>query len=408
MWNLIGLVISFSLIIVLVRSGKSFGLAMLLATVVLAVFSQANLTFQETLSVFKEALTSSDTLALVAGVSFIGILANVMKETGEIGAIIEDFKTRFPQEGILASIPAVFGLLPIPGGALMSAPMVDEEGKNLEVSRSARVFLNLWFRHIGFLIFPLATPLLVLSHQAGVPLYQLILIQVPIFLISLLVGIFILWRETKDRTRTEGVKSKKSGSSLLVNISPIFVSVVLFFLLSYLTPFSIYISLMVSIPIGILVSFLVGNVKDKYPFEVVKGGFSLNLPIAVLGIMVFYKVVQSSGISGTLSDMFLGTFLPLPILIVLVSFLLGFSMGHNLGAVAVSYSILASAIGESLPMISLVYLSSFFGYLISPIHLCVAVTYEYFDPGFGSFYKLYLPPTLVVLIASTLFMTVLG
>lgn len=411
MWNLLGLFVSFSLIVFLVRKGKSFGSSMLLGAVVLAIFSQGHLTIQRILSVLGDALISVDTLALTAGVTLMGILAYAMKETGEIGAIIGSLKTKISGGGILASIPAIFGLLPIPGGALMSAPLIDEEGKRIGVSMPARTFLNLWFRHIIFLIFPLASPLLLLSHEASVALHWLILIQIPIFLVALLVGTFIIWKETRKANPSKEGDSKRPAdpsSSLLTNIFPLFVSVLLFFFLSYLSPLSHYSSLVVSIPVGIAVSFLMGQIPSRGVYRTIKEGVSVNLALAVFGIMIFYKVIQSSGLAGTLSGIFLESFFPLPVLITIISFFLGFVMGHNLGAVGISYSILAPTISGSLPMISLVYISSFLGYLISPIHLCVVVSNNFFNSNLSDLYKLYIPPTLVVLIVSVVFMTALA
>ncbi|KXA91307.1 hypothetical protein AKJ57_01690 [candidate division MSBL1 archaeon SCGC-AAA259A05] len=411
MWNLLGLLISFVLIVSLVKIGKRFGLSMLLAAMVLTAFSLEHMSISEVFSVFRAAVVDLDTIGFAIGVLFIGILANSMKETGEIEGIIGNLRSIMPRQGILASIPAVFGLLPVPGGALMSAPMVDEEGEHMKISKATRAFFNLWFRHVGFLVFPLAPPLLLLAGEAEVGLHWLILIQVPIFLLSVLVGIFLLWGEVRKNNQfkeKEANLPEAEASPLLGDFSPIIVSVVLFLLFSYLTPLSFYLSLVVSLPVGIAVSFSVKKVSEKSVYQVLKEGISLDLPLAVLGIMVFREVVLSSGLRDTLADIFLGSFLPLPVLILLISFLLGFSMGHNLGAVGVSYAVLASVISGNLPLIALVYVSSFFGYLISPIHLCVVVSYEYFDPNLGDFYKLYLLPTFVVLFISTVFFAVLG
>lgn len=408
MWTLLGFVISFTILIALVSKGKNFGLSMLLAAIILAIFSQQNLTFQQTILVFKQAITSIDTIALTIGVTLIGILANVMKETGEIEGIIEDLRTRLPHGGILVSAPAVFGLLPVPGGALMSAPLVDEEGEKLNVTKPIRGFLNLWYRHVGFLIFPLAPPLLLLAREANIAIHWLIIIQTPLFLLAFLIGVFYLKRGTKNPNRNKKkINKTPSSRSLLTNLSPIIVSVVLFFLFSYLTPLSFYLSLVTSVSAGIITSFLAKKKLEKKWTKIINEGISFDLAIAVFGILIFYQVVQSSGLSQTLASVLSGYFLPLPIVVLLLSYFLGFSMGHNLGAVGVSYSILGTAISGNLPMVSLIYIASFYGYLISPIHLCVAVSYEYFNLDILKFYKTYLPPSILALTLSAIILTII-
>jgi len=40
--------------------------------------------------------------------------------------------------------------MPVAGGALMSAPMVEKEAKKLKLSRVKKTYVNLWFRHTIF------------------------------------------------------------------------------------------------------------------------------------------------------------------------------------------------------------------------------------------------------------------
>ncbi len=411
MWVLVGLILSFAIIIIFIREERSFGIAILLGSGVLALFSQQTLTPTQTFQVFKTASTSIDTLALTIGVALIGILANLMKETGQIEALIQNVRTRVPKGGILIAAPTVFGLLPIPGGALLSAPIVDEEGIKIDVSKRVRVFLNLWFRHIVFIIFPLAPPLLLLAQEANIGLHWLIIIQIPIFFIAFIVGGYFLWNEIRKKQSfdPENKETKtKAKYSLTQSLSPIIVSVIIFFLFSYIVQFSFYLSLLFTIPLGILTSLLLTLNRKKINItQTVKEGISLDLALAVFGILIFYNVVQSSGLSETLSEILLG-FLPLPILIILISSLLGFSMGHNLGAVGISYSILAPLISGNIPLISLLYVSAFFGYLISPIHLCVAVSFEFFDPELENLYKIYLPAAIISLTLSAIYLLTLS
>ncbi len=49
--------------------------------------------------------------------------------------------------------PALFGMLPMPEGALLSAPMVDRFGENIDDSK--KVIINVWFKHYLVFIYPL-------------------------------------------------------------------------------------------------------------------------------------------------------------------------------------------------------------------------------------------------------------
>ncbi len=71
----------------------------------------------------------------------------------------------------LAAIPLVMGLLPTPGGIMLSAPMVREAGDKMGVERSRVAAINFFFRHQWEPIWPLfpAVPLIVtmLSDLSG-------------------------------------------------------------------------------------------------------------------------------------------------------------------------------------------------------------------------------------------------
>ena len=56
--------------------------------------------------------------------------------------------------------PAVVGLLPIAGGALISAPLVDQIDPNLE--KGHKVSINVWFRHVLVFIYPIRKKILLM------------------------------------------------------------------------------------------------------------------------------------------------------------------------------------------------------------------------------------------------------
>jgi hypothetical protein len=52
------------------------------------------------------------------------------------------------------------------------------------------------------------------------------------------------------------------------------------------------------------------------------------------------------------------------------------------------------------PFIALLYTSIFMGYLISPLHLCFALTKEYFESNYKPVYKLMIIPTLAIILTA--------
>lgn len=384
------LLISFSVIIVLVASRKNFGVAMVLGSLLLGLLARP----EEIPRILYETVTDWQVLTLVAIVICIKIFATVLQDTGQIPLVIDHLKRAVPQRSMLAAIPFIFGLLPIPGGALLSAPMVDEQGKKLQVNEEGRTFINLWFRHIGFLIFPLSTALVVMSQVSEVSINRLIVVQIPIFLVAVAVGSLSILRLSKKK-KTEPIEDRYITSVIMetvVNFLPLIVTVIIAFTLAEVVHLNI--ALLVALPTGILLSLLLYIGQGRT--TMLKKGFSPLLGLAIFGIMLFRNMAFASGVTDVVAGYLEGGTASALLVIPVLSFTIGFLTAHNMAAIPLVYSMVASMIGGNIQLVSLLYVSSFMGYLISPLHLCVVVSYEYFKPRFVQLYKLMLPPALLV------------
>ena len=393
--SLIALVLSFSVIIALVANKKNFGVAMILGAIILGLLSNP----EKLLQTFYETITDWRVDTLVIIVILIKIFAVVLEETGQISLVIENLKRVIPERGMLAIIPFIFGLLPVPGGALLSAPMVDSEGRRLGVSNEGKTFLNLWFRHIGFLIFPLATALVVMSQISGININRLIVMQTPIFVVSVIVGSFYVIKLSKKREKEEIVKKKGVILETLINFTPLLVTIVLTMTLSLFI--NLNISFLISLPSGIILSLIIYKGGNKVQF--VKKGFSASIGLAVFGIMLYKNVANVSGVAEIVAKYLQHTSMPAMLIIPVLSFSIGVLTAHNMAAIALAYPMLYPIIGNDIRLVSLLYISSFMGYLISPLHLCVVVSYEYFKPKFVELYKLMLPPALLMVVIAVIF-----
>jgi integral membrane protein (TIGR00529 family) len=393
--SLSGLIISFSLIIFLVANKKNFGVAMILGALILGILSNPYRLAQT----FYETIADWEVDTLIVIVMLIKILATVLEETGQIPLVVENLKRIIPERGMLAIIPFIFGLLPVPGGALLSAPMVDAEGRRLGVSNEGKTFLNLWFRHIGFLVFPLATALIVMSQISEVNINRLIVIQTPIFIVSLILGLLYVIKlsgkvESADVGKKEGVFAET-----MENFMPLFVTIALTLILSIFI--SLNISFLIALPSGIVLSLLIyrGGGRSK----MLRKGFSPSIGLAVFSIMLYKNIANASGVAEIVAKYLQHTSMPALVIIPLLSFVIGVLTAHNMAAIALAYPMLSPIIGNDVHLISLLYVSSFMGYLISPLHLCVVVSYDYFKPRFIELYKLMLPPAVLMVVIAVAF-----
>lgn len=158
MIQVVGLAAAFALIVILTAKRVNVALSIMVGSVALAILS--GLSVQDFANLFICCLEDPQTLGLTLQVAAIGMLAYSMKETKLVDDLIRGLRTMVSSRALLAVIPAVIGLMQMPGGALLSAPLIDKEADELKLTPERKVAVNLTFRHIWFYVFPLTSTLI--------------------------------------------------------------------------------------------------------------------------------------------------------------------------------------------------------------------------------------------------------
>ena len=128
MLNLIGVIFAFAVIIILIRRKHNFGLSLIIGSFIVVIFSLIDVTAADILKGLGRALIYDydkqifdfQTIELAILLTLIYILAKCMQETGAISKMVNSLRSIFYKGGTLGVIPAVYGLMPVPGGALFS------------------------------------------------------------------------------------------------------------------------------------------------------------------------------------------------------------------------------------------------------------------------------------------------
>jgi integral membrane protein (TIGR00529 family) len=383
MWPLLGLTLAFLAIFVLVLRKVHIGLALVLGSGLLAVLV---LPVDQLPPVVIAALTARATLELVATISAITFLNYAYQQTGRAQHLAESLGKLIPPRGMLVAIPALFGVLPVSGGALFSAPFVDAEGGKLGYDAPRRAFLNLWFRHVPHLIYPLETALVVTAYLTGVPLPTLILYQLPVFVTGMLVGVLVAlrgpYRAGQDATQV----AWRYVRAFLLAFAPILLTVGLIAVAG--------VPVYVAVLLGAVLLFLLPRFRR---FDVAAFLPTLaQMALVGIGIVLFRTTVERSGVL-TLTGALLQA-LPVwpPLLAIAVPFLVGVALGESSPAITFSLSLLGT-LTFTPPVACLAYTAMYFGHLLSPIHLCFAVTAEYFHAGVSQIYTRLVPAIALTL-----------
>ena len=189
MLAVIGVLAAFAVIVTLRLRNVDFSLSIITGALIIA------LTSVDPVGVLVEAgrrtVTDYNTMNLTVAVALISVLGYSLKETGMMTELIEGLRGMLPARVFLAAIPAMFGLLTMPGGALMSAPFNDPEADRLGLSPEQKTYINVWFRHLWYWASPLSPVLILTASLAGFTLTEYLYAQLPLLAVVLTIGFLV-------------------------------------------------------------------------------------------------------------------------------------------------------------------------------------------------------------------------
>ncbi len=136
---------------------------------------------------------SRTTLRVLAIIILVMILGSIMK-SGEILRVLNIALSSLLKFRVLQFIvpPALIGLLPMPGGALVSAPMVEETDRDNNLTPEQRTYINFWYRHIWEYFWPLYPGLIVAASIMNVEIRALSLNQWIFTLLAIFAGLIFM------------------------------------------------------------------------------------------------------------------------------------------------------------------------------------------------------------------------
>jgi integral membrane protein (TIGR00529 family) len=295
--------------------------------------------------------------------------------------------------------------MPVPGGALFSAPLIDKEGDKYKLKSNQKNFLNVWFRHVWFPIYPISSAMiLVCSMQfSGIPIQNLIVANLPAFIGFIVIGFIYLRRLTRNTPQQVAI-SEKQYRGLMFILPPV---IPLFFYPLTLMGLSETRCFLIGVSISLLVLYFLLQLDTKTYLGFLKKSFTWNLMLAIFGIMILREMIRISQIHILITETMQNLAFPALLIVILIPLLLGTLTGYNLGAVALSYPLVDPFFSftgvQLLGLTSLIFMSSLIGYLISPIHLCNVLSSEYLKTDTTRMYKMFLPAAIIVLCIQIVF-----
>ncbi len=406
--------LAFILILVAIRKKVSLGNALTAGALALGLSFGLG-----PLEVLKSALlsvTQPKTLALAVIVMLILVFSHSMEVAGQMNRLLDNFRglVRRPSLNLIV-FPALIGLLPMPGGAIFSAPMVKNLGHRHLLKSDQLSYLNYWFRHIWEYWWPLYPGVLLTTTIAGLNLWSFVLVLFPLTLVALMAG-FRPLRGALAESLSSAVEADRAGlRPFLVELSPvlvvIFVGMGLGILLSALTDAG---SFVIAKETGLIVALIlaISSVWYNNRFTaarlrtVILNPKLLGMFYMVTSILIFKGILEDSRAIEAVSRELIRWHVPLVPITMLLPFLVGGVAGITIAFVGTTFPILISLIQTMghghllLPYMMLALVSGFVGVLLSPLHLCLLLSNAYFKTTLTSVYRLLWQPCTILILAA--------
>jgi len=329
-----------------------------------------------------------------------------------IVSLARRFGGRHGQAASLVLIPAAIGLVPMPGGALFSAPLIGQSIRNSSSTPEWKAAVNYWFRHVLEYWWPLYPVVIVTLSIFTLQTWKFMLLQIPFTFVNLGAGYFFLLRHKILSFATDEPVDQNLPSIVQV-LLPIVVIVLAtlllpqFFrtLLTGLNPASWkLLSMLAGLAVSLLLIWWGRKDLSRNMFSDLATPKTINVFITLAGVMIFQSLLDSSNLIPLAGRELSVARVPVALIIAFLPFLAGLVTGIAIGFAGTAFPIVAGFISTGnigiQPMAALVLAFSmgYAGMMLSPVHLCFLLTVDYFSASFIKVYRYILPCVLTVMI----------
>lgn len=346
-----------------------------------------------------DAVAAPKSLEMTATLALTMLMEHLLRTTGMLKRMVTSLSGALTDRRVvMAALPAMIGMLPSPGGAVFSAPMVGEAAEGLPVGAEQKALINYWYRHIWEYISPLYPGIILAAGLTGLSTQQLFLAHLPFAAAVVVGGALFCFRRFppfQDIVLPKHEKPLRQLGLFMLMASPILIS------LGLVVAFKV--SSVIALGGGVLTLFVVHRYGPTQIAKSLMASLSLKALFLVVGILVFQEILKATGAVDGISSFFAASGFPTPVLIAIIPFIAGLMTGLTVGYIGITFPLLLPLMGGDHPSLwleSLAFASGFCGVMLSPVHLCFVLTREFFGADTAVVYHRLLLPSAFVLAAA--------
>jgi uncharacterized protein len=389
------------LIVILLRLKLDLGLVMFISSILLGLLFQ--LSFYGIINNIYLTVSDPNTLELVGIVVLVYILSSILRRTKSMDGIISSLlNIVVDYRLILFFIASFLGLIPMPAGAMFSAPLLREIGARNNMNSEDIMFANYWFRHVWEFVWPLIPGVLLYASVIGVDIREIMIFQFPFTIIALSIGFFWMYTHLESNNNFQ-INYKDWKPQIRTLFQSVWSILLIIFLVLFLK-----INLLVSVSISIILLLIIQRISMKELRDIIFQDVSFKVVIMIIGIMLFKQVLENTDSMTQLPQFFSAIGINVWVVLFFIPFLLGFLTGTTTGFIGITFPILMPLMTQggslNVSMAMLAYLAGYIGMMVSPMHLCLTVTIEYLNANILKFYKILSIHLLILLSLSALYL----
>jgi len=338
-------------------------------------------------------------VSLTALLLFVNVLGQTMKESGVSTRLVPAMQGLFRSRRVaLSAIPLMMGMLPTPGGIMLSAPMVRDPGDIIGINRPRLAAINFYFRHLLEAVWPIFPAIPLTQGIFGVSAFTVISHNLVLVLGGLIGGTVFLLMIGIPKRKDEDTSHPHFSRNLidfLHALWPIALATVLSVAFNIPPAIGILIAIF-----GFFVLHKIPPGKWAHPF---KAALEPDLALLILGALSFKLNLQAAQAIPEVMAFLTRAHVPPTVLVFLIPFIVCFVTGVSMPSAAISFPFLVGIIGTGadakMGLEALAFAGLICGLFSTPVHLCLALSSSYFETPFSRIVLIMLPAIATIALA---------
>lgn len=420
---IIQLLAIFALVVAATAFKIHMGLAAAIGGILLAFWR--GLGFSAVTETLARELASADTLLLLLLMMAIMSFSAAMKKAGAMDRLAAAVGLVAPSPRMAMAItPILIGTLPMPGGAVLSAPLVEAMDADHARTADSLAAANYWFRHVIELVWPLYPAFILTTSLAKIPALRLTALNLYAAPTLFILGLVFVLPDFERKKNGGAARRPKAPAwtrwkAFAAGVFPLVLVLATYVFLDALwralSPalglsdsaralIARYAPVMLGLAAGSL--FLISRPSGASVFRGSLSASTIKLIAVVLGIRIFSRLIGAAGLAEAASEELARAGIPAIVAIALVPLIAGLVTGVGYGYVGLAFPIVFGLVpqGGAFSREAAIVLAGAFGFagmMLSPLHVCMVVSAEHFKAGLpATIRRFILPLGIFVVIAS--------